>query len=101
MVDYDLRNWLGLLQRDRTFRPAPGETVVTYSSPPPDALQKPKRRRRLSWREAEKQAGRPVVVTDHPDGSRSYAPVKPEEQDGKINDWDEEYGSPATPQVRQ
>ena len=38
------------------------------------SLVKLRRPRRLSFRQAEKQAGRPVAsVTDHPDGSRTYA----------------------------
>jgi hypothetical protein len=40
----------------------------------PTAQSPPRRRRRLSFREAEKQAGRTVdSVTDHADGSRTYA----------------------------
>jgi hypothetical protein len=44
-----------------------------------DAPSRARRVRRLSFREAAKQAGRPIAsVTDRPDGSRTYAFGEPD-----------------------
>ena len=65
-------------------------------------LGKPRRPRRLSLREAERQAGRPVAsVTDRPDGSRTYAFGDKADADGEVNDWDIEYGASSPSSVRQ
>lgn len=66
------------------------------------SLRKPRRPRRLSLREAERQAGRPVVsVTDRPDGSRTYAFGDKADAKGEVNDWDIEYGATSPSSVRQ
>ena len=71
-------------------------------SAPGMPLRKSRRPRRLSLREAERQAGRPVAsVTDRPDGSRTYAFGDKADADGEVNDWDIEYGASSPSSVRQ
>jgi hypothetical protein len=63
-----------------------------------------RRRRRLSLSEAAKQAGRPVAsVTDHADGSRTYAfeEVKAGANADELNEWDRDLGSSAPPKIRK
>ena len=64
---------------------------------------KPRRPRRLSFRQAEKQAGRPVAsVTDRPDGSRTYAfGQSTSAPDAEVNEWDLDLGAPSPPPLRQ
>jgi hypothetical protein len=65
-------------------------------------LRTPRRPRRLSLREAERQAGRPVAsVTDRPDGSRTYAFGDTANAGCEVNDWDIEYGASSPSSVRQ
>jgi hypothetical protein len=64
---------------------------------------KPRRPRRLSFRQAETQAGRPVAsVTDRPDGSRTYAfGQSTASPDAEVNEWDLDLGAPSPPPLRQ
>ena len=58
------------------------------------SLVKLRRPRRLSFRQAEKQAGRPVAsITDHPDGSRTFAFGQSTASDAEVNEWDRDLGT--------
>jgi hypothetical protein len=59
-----------------------------------------KRVRKPSFREVERQAGRPVVAyTIAPDGSRTYA-FGASASDADLNEWDRDLGT-NTPSLRQ
>ena len=75
----------------------PAKQAEPLSADPPT-----RRKRRLSFREATKQAGRPVAsVTEHADGARTYAfGQSAPDANAEANDWDNEF-APPPPSLRQ
>jgi hypothetical protein len=76
--------------------------LAAFFRAPTQRRVKPRRPRRLSFRQAEKQAGRPIAsVTDGPDGSRTYAFGQSTAPDAEMNEWDLDLGAPSPPPLRQ
>jgi hypothetical protein len=77
--------------------------LAAFFRAPTQRRVKPRRPRRLSFLQAEKQAGRPIAsVTDRADGSRTYAfGQSTSAPDAEVNEWDLDLGAPSPPPLRQ